>query len=327
LACFVAFAVAVPRALRVQETVHEIARSVKSSNEYSVSEKKDILANLKEMNLDAQELESTSESEKIQAKKDLKERLAQLKHEMHEDFSSQSIPKSHKSHNSFEEEEEEAAVKIKSVHNNIIALKDEVAAKKFNPSDKEAANKLIHQLEEGYSSLSHQTTKSGRKEVALSMKKTASKLREYMTKSTSTYHSVASSQPTTHHFEEKKETILSDIQSAEAEYDHKNYDSKTEKKIHHEFEIMKKILNKKSDIHAIKQKLHSHLENIKQIAEKADHSLEFLHRVQDDTQEVIRGLESEHFSASEKREIKQELRSLESEAEKYSKATSSSEKI
>lgn len=270
--CFVAFVIATPapRIRHVQETVHEIARSVKSSDEYSLEEKRVILANLKEMNKDAKQLEGATGEEKKDLQRDLKRRMASLKEEMHEEASKETSKDETPEvvhHKSLEEEEKEAAQKVAAVHDDIKAVKQEIKSKiksnLMSKEDKKEAKSLVRELESQYTQLAHQTTKSGRKEVAIQMKGTTAKLRDILNK-----------QDKAASLEEKKQKILTDIRSAEEEYDNKNYDSATEKKIHNQFEKMKTELKEVAEAHQLHDKLHAHLEKIKTLASKADLKLE-----------------------------------------------------
>jgi len=171
IVAFVIVVSASPRSLKVQETAHEIARSVKSSSEYSLEEKEEILANLKAINKDAKEYPSAHGHRKSELKEDMHERMSALKTEMHENESA----------NHFEEEDDEAVkTKVENIHNDIKAVKAELKSQHLTGSRKSRAKELVRQLEQGYNDLSQQTTKSGRKEVARQMKQTAAELKEFM---------------------------------------------------------------------------------------------------------------------------------------------------
>jgi len=189
--CFVAFVgfiLASPRSLKVEEDLHEIAKSVKSSDKYSLEEKREILSTLKEMNKDAKHYDSATGSEKLHLKKDLNEKMAKLKTEMPDNemvSAHHSAPAvSHHSavskHRSFEEEEAQAKIKVERVHEGIKSLKDELKTKVLSSTDKKAAKSLYHKLESEYTKLTTETSKEGRKKVAGEMKETLAKLRSHM---------------------------------------------------------------------------------------------------------------------------------------------------
>jgi len=242
---FVIVVSASPRSLKVQETAHEIARSVKASSEYTLEEKEEILANLKAINKDAKEYPTAHGHHKTELKNDLHERMSALKTEMHEE-------------KHFEEEDEEAvATKINNIHNDIKAVKAELKESHLTGSKKSRAKALVRQLEQGYNELSQQTTKAGRREVARSMKAAAAELKEFM-------------QPAVHKqsLEEKKEKILSLVRSAEEEYASKDLSSSVKSQIHRQFEAMKTELESEDSAHELKMNLKEKLQAIKDLESK-----------------------------------------------------------
>jgi len=242
IVAFVIVVSASPRSLKVQETAHEIARSVKASNEYSLEEKEEILANLKAINKDAKEYPTAHGHHKTELKNDMHERMSSLKTEMHEEKRME------------EEDEEIVSNKIANIHNDIKAVKAELRAAHLTGSKKSRAKALVRQLEQGYNDLSHQTTKAGRREIARTMKVAASQLKEFM-------------QPEVHKpsFEEKKEKILSLVRSAEEEYASKDLSSSVKSKIHSEFEQMKNELDSEDNAHEMKMNLKEKLQAIKDL--------------------------------------------------------------
>eukprot|EP00298_Acanthocystis_sp_HF-20_P026375 c3_g1_i1.p1 GENE.c3_g1_i1~~c3_g1_i1.p1 ORF type:complete len:379 (+),score=157.00 c3_g1_i1:49-1137(+) len=309
LVAFVALTMASPRSLHVQESAHAVAKSVKSSDSYSLEEKREILANLKKINNDAKEYDSASGHRKAELKKDLHKRLAQLKEEVHESNIESS------SSSSFEEDDEAVQSKIEAVHRNIKSVKEELQSKKLNHADKVAAKSLVRQLEEGYASLSHMSTKAERSQVARSMKKAVSQLRKYLSP-TASLESI----------DEKKEKIMSLVKSSEKEYDTKEFPSNVESQIHREFEQMKRELKSEKDAHELHDTLKSHLNTIKKVAEKAEHNEGAYHKIQQDVQEIRRSLETEKMSSSDKSAIKSKLSAIESEAKEFAQATTVSER-
>jgi len=159
----VGFILASPRSLKVEEDLHQIAKSVKSSEKYSLEEKKEILSTLKEMNSEVKEYDSASASEKKFLKKELKEQMAKLKEEMPENELVSSHHTALTKHKSFEEEEEEAQKRVERVHQGVKDLKNELKAKVLSSADKKAAKSLYHQLETEYTALAAESSKEGRK--------------------------------------------------------------------------------------------------------------------------------------------------------------------
>jgi len=279
---------------KVQQDIHNIAKSVKASHEYSLEEKKDILANLKEMNKDAKEMSSSRGIFKQELKNDLTHRMSTLKREMHE---------SAKQPMSKEFEEEQVVAHVHAVHEDIKALKTELKSKHLSHSDKVEAKRLVRQLESGYGQLSHETTRQGRREVAISMKATTQKLRKYLNDAPSA--------------ETKKAQILSTIQSNEAEFSSQSIPSAIKSKIHSKFEEMKQSLEEESDLSELQSQLKSELSQIKALASKA----EKVSKVHQDVAEIRSSL----GDVEDKSEIVSKLRELEETADKFAASTSSSE--
>jgi len=248
IVAFVIVVSASPRSLKVQETAHEIARSVKSSSEYSLEEKEEILANLNAINKDAKEYPSAHGHRKSELKEDMHERMSALKTEMHENESA----------NHFEEEDDEAVkTKVENIHNDIKAVKAELKSQHLTGSRKSRAKELVRQLEQGYNDLSQQTTKSGRKEVARQMKQTAAELKEFMEPEVK--------KPS---LEEKKDKILSLVRSAEEEYEGKQLSASVKSQIRHQFEEMKSELRSEDNAHELKMSLKEKLQAIKDLERK-----------------------------------------------------------
>jgi len=272
---------------------------VKSSSKYSLEEKQEILANLKEMNNDAKEYSSAHGHHKTHLKEDLHERMTQLKREMHEDNKP-----------SREMEEEAAATKVHAIHEDIKAVKAELKTKKLSHADKVEARNIMRQLESQYSQLSHETTKQGRKEVAVSMKQSVQQLKKYLADPKQTLQA-------------KKDSIMSHIVSAEEDYANQDIPSAIKSKIHSKFEEMKESLEEEGiETHELKQNLKSELEEVKSLASKA----EKVQKIHSDVSAVKDELASKHLSSSEKSSIRAQLEQIESSAEKYASTTSSSEK-
>jgi len=229
-----------PRSLKVQETAHEIARSVKASNDYSLEEKEVILSNLKAINKDAKEYSSAHGHKKTQLKKDLHEKLAALKTEMHE--------------NRELEEATQVKERVSAVHEDIKAVKQELKAAHLKGTQKKQAKALLRKLEQSYSELAAQSTKSGRKEIARTMKDTAAQLRQFIKPKET--------------LESKKEKIMALVRSAEEEYSGKSLTSSAKEQIHRAFEEMKSELNEESDPHALKNMLKEKVESIKKLEEE-----------------------------------------------------------
>jgi len=278
----VSFILASPRSLKVEEDLHQIAKSVKSSEKYSVDEKKEILSTLKEMNSEVKEYDSASTSEKRHLKKDLKEKMAKLKEEMPEN---EMVSHHTTAHKSFEEEEEEAQKRVERVHQGIKDLKSELKEKVLSSSDKKAAKTLYHQLESEYTDLVAESSKEGRKRVAKQMKETLAKLRTHMSAEKETKHSFASKHSVTaklpvaakHHSEleqstkqAKKDKIMKLVKQTELEYQEKSLPSDVSHKIHAKFEQMKDDLKSVTDLHLLKTKLQSTLSAIKAMEKSVD---------------------------------------------------------
>jgi len=247
IVAFVIVVSASPRSLKVQETAHEIARSVKSSSEYTLEEKEEILANLKAINKDAKEYPTAHGHRKSELKEDMHERMASLKTEMHE---------TENKHFEEDEEEDEEAVrtKVENIHNDIKAVKAELKSQHLTGSRKSQAKDLVRQLEQGYKDLAAQTTKAGRKQVAIQMKQTAADLKQFM--------EPAEHKPT---LAEKKEKILSLVRSAEEEYEGKDLSSSVKSQIRQKFEAMKTELETEDNAHELKVNLKQKLQAIKDL--------------------------------------------------------------
>jgi len=261
----------------VQETAHDIAKSVKASNDYSLEEKEVILSNLKAINHDAKEFASAHGRKKEALKTDLHAKLAALKSEMHGDRAM---------------EEEDAQQKVSTIHNDIKAVKEEVKAAHLKGSQKRQAKKLMNKLEEEYSELASQTTKEGRKEVARSMKSTASQLKEFMEPKES--------------LQSKKDKIMSELKSTEQEYASKDLSASVKSQIHAAFEEMKSDLKSDSDSHhlkiALKEKIQQirHLEEESKQAEKDDD-------LEEDEEDEDNDFEEEHESKGRELEEEEEV--------------------
>jgi len=251
IVAFVIVVSASPRSLKVQETAHEIARSVKSSSEYSLEEKEEILANLKAINKDAKEYPAAHGHRKTELKHDMHERMSALKTEMHEDNAN------HFEEDDDEEDEEAVRTKVENIHNDIKAVKAELKSQHLTGSRKSKAKELVRQLEKEYSDLSHQTTKAGRKQVARQMKETTAQLKQYMEPEVK--------KPT---LAEKKEKILSLVNSAEEEYNGKDISPSIKSQIRHQFEEMKSELRSGDNAHELKMNLKEKLQAIKDLESK-----------------------------------------------------------
>jgi hypothetical protein len=233
-----------PHSLKVQETAHEIARSVKSSSEYSLEEKEEILSNLKAINKDAKEYADAHGHKKSQLKKDLHAKMAALKTEMHDN-------KALERERALEEEETRAKEKVSNVHNDLKGVKDELKAAHLKGTQKKQAKALYKKLEQEYSELAAQTTKTGRQAIARTMKTTAAELKKFIVPKET--------------LESKKEKIMSLVRSAEEEYAGKTLRSSAKQQIHSAFEEMKSELNAESDPHTLKTMLKEKVEAIRQM--------------------------------------------------------------
>lgn len=246
LVAFIAFVFASP-AKKVEHDLHDIAKSVKSSSQYSLEEKKTILSNLKEMNKDAEELAESSGEFKKELKHDLQERLNHLKSEMHEQVS---VNK----RRSFEEEEEAITVaRVHAVHDDLKGLKKGIFSQHLSASQKTQAKRLIKELETQYGQLSHETTKEGRKRVAHQMKDVSAALKKIV-------HPTAS-------LESKKEAIRSKIEDSEARAV-SEAPAAMRRQIHSKFEHMKRSLETETSTAVLQSKLKADLANIKEMAHK-----------------------------------------------------------
>jgi len=241
LIAFVVVVSATPRALKVQETAHQIARSVKNSNDYSLEEKQTILANLKAINNDAKEFASAHGHKKSELKKDLHAKMAALKEEMHENQHTL---------------EEDDSGKVASVQEDIDAVKAELRSAHLSSSQKTHAKSLVRQLEDSYSELAEQTTRAGRAEIARSMKTTANKLKEIMTPKAT--------------FSSKKEKILETIRHAESEYASKSLPSSVKSQIHSQFEEMKTEIHSHAKAAQLQSSLKEKLQAIKELESSAE---------------------------------------------------------
>jgi len=176
--------------------------------------------------------------------------MANLKVEMHED----------NKHAMEEDEEEVVANKVHAVHDDLKAIKTQLKEKHLSHSDKVDARRIMRQLESQYGQLSHETTKSGRKEVAIAMKETARQLKKYL-----------ADEPPKPSFETKKQNIMAHVVEAEEEYENKNIPFAIKSKIHAKFEDMKESLEEEGvEKHQLKATLKSELEEIKTLSSKAE---------------------------------------------------------
>jgi len=242
LVAFVVVVSATPRALKVQETAHEIARSVKNSNDYSLEEKQTILANLKAINNDAKEFASAHGHKKTELKKDLHAKMAALKEEMHENQSQKTL------------EEDDGKVAI--VQEDITAVKAQLKSAHLSSSQKAHAKTLVRQLEESYSELAEQTSRAGRSEIARTMRATANQLKEIMTPKAT--------------FSSKKEKILETIKHAESEYASKSLPASIKSQIHSQFEEMKTEVHSHVKAAQLQATLKAKLQAIKELESSAE---------------------------------------------------------
>jgi len=272
------FVTANPRSLKVQENAHEIARSVKSSSEYTLEEKEQILADLKAINKDAKEFSSAHGHKKSQLKKDLHEKLASLKSEMHET-------------RNFEEDRQKE--KVSKIQQDLKGVKAEIKAAHLKSSEKRQAKALYKTLKEEYSRLQAQTTKEGRKAIAREMKETTKQLKKQLTP-----------------LSEKKQNILSMVQSTEAEYDGKKLTSSAKRQIHSAFEEMKSELNTYNDAAQLKGLLKEKIASISKIEANSNKELEEKEKDDDldfDDDEDLEEDNSEDDSSNKERQLEESI--------------------
>jgi len=297
---FIAFVVASPRALQVQKDLHEIARSVKSSSEYGLEEKKEILETLKEMNTEAKQFDSASSSRKTEIKHELQQQLSQLKGSMHEEE-----PRH------LEEDEDSVQRKIDAVGVSLEEVKSQVRSLPHHKAQQ--AKKLIHQLESQYARLSPSSTKTARKEIAREMKSVVEELRHVMPEESNNFEDED---------EAKKQRVLEDIDQVESEI--------SELPRHKQAEARKILSSMKSDISSgmdlptLKTVLQDKANQLEIISgEQSDSKVAKIH---DDVAEVERSLESEHLSASAKHAIRASLKTIDRKATAYESADAAEKK-
>jgi len=315
---FVAFVVATPRSLQVQKDLHEVAKSVKTSSDYGLEEKREILATLKEMNTEAKEFDHASSHRKAEIKHELQEQLSQLKESMHEEVASKEFEEDDE-----EEDVETAQKKIDAVGHSLEEVKADFESKSLSHHNKERANKLISKLETQYESLSASSSRASRKLVAKEMKEIVSELKTILPEETKTKTSTKS-----HHFEEeeeKKQKVLADIDNVESELQSAHLSSGDREAAQDILAEMRSEISSQSNMRELKVALQSKMNQLESImegqeAEGSHHNKDKAAQIREDVKEVERSLESEHLSASAKKIVKSALHSIDKQATQYESA-------
>jgi hypothetical protein len=298
-----AFVAATPRSLQVQKDLHEIARSVKSSTEYGLEEKREILSTLKEMNVEAKEFDHASASRKHEIKSELQSQLSELKTQMHEE-----TPRE------FEEDEAAAQRKIDAVGNSLEEVKSEVDALPHAKSHE--AKKLIRQLESQYAKLSPSSSRAERKQIAREMRAVVDDLRQYLPQS-GEFEEKKVGHRNFEEEERKKQRVLEDIDEAYEQVSDLPSSKRTEAR--RILEEMRADIHSDMTIHELKLTLQRKMQSLEAISNTHNNKVDQIHQ---DVKEVERSLESEHLTESAKESVRASLHHIDRQASRYQSADS-----
>jgi hypothetical protein len=229
----------------------------------------------------------------------------------------------------FEEEDEDEQVqsKIEAVHRGIKTVQEQLASKSLSSSDKRAAKGLMRELESGFADLKNGATKAERRAVAHRMKETVAGLRQYLEEE-------EDAPVATHSFEDvetKKQHVVDSINAVESSGQFKQLPSSDRKQVRHTLEHMRAELEEENDVHKLHDKLSKEMRSIKQIMKNEEqpqthhssHGSEAFQKVKADVKNIRKSLETSSMDEDAKDEIRSSLSKIESEASRYTTASSS----